>query len=195
MTTAERDSAASGTSQPGIIGIFVSTEAGAPMQQRPWVEVVPDVGILGDRYATRRGHWSDPRWREQQLTIIEAETADDLGLEPQQLRRNLVTRGVQLQGLLGLEFRIGGARLAGMLPCDPATTCKTCWSGPACCVRSSGAAGSACACSRAGGSAPATRSSCSACTSPRSYSTTRRTPAREPRGRCRRRGGAPLGRP
>ena len=119
MTTAERDSAASGTSQPGIIGIFVSTEAGAPMQQRPWVEVVPDVGILGDRYATRRGHWSDPRWREQQLTIIEAETADDLGLEPQQLRRNLVTRGVQLQGLLGLEFRIGGARLAGMLPCDP----------------------------------------------------------------------------
>ena len=119
MTTAERDSTAAEARQPGIIGIFVSTEAGAPMQQRQWVEVVPDVGILGDRYATRRGHWSDPRWREQQLTIIEAETADDLGLEPQQLRRNLVTRGVQLQGLLGLEFRIGGARLAGMLPCDP----------------------------------------------------------------------------
>ena len=130
MTTAERDAPGAASSQqpdshqpdgdqPGVIGVFVAPEAGAPMEQRQWVEVVPGVGILGDRYATRRGHWSDPRWREQQLTIIEAETADDLGLEPRLLRRNLVTRGVQLQGLLGLEFRIGGARLAGMLPCDP----------------------------------------------------------------------------
>lgn len=119
MTTTQHGPGTTTSGQPGVAGIFVATEAGAPMQQRESVEVVRGVGILGDRYATRRGHWSDPRWREQQLTIIEAETADDLGLEPQQLRRNLVTRGVQLQGLLGLEFRIGGARLAGMLPCDP----------------------------------------------------------------------------
>lgn len=105
--------------EPDIIGIYVATEAGAPMQSRESVEVVPGLGILGDRYATKRGHWSDPRWREQQLTFVEAETADDLGLEPWQLRRNLVTRGVQLQGLLGLQFRVGEALLAGILPCDP----------------------------------------------------------------------------
>ena len=105
--------------QPGVVGIYVATEAGAPMQSREWVEVVPGLGILGDRYATKRGHWSDPRWREQQLTFVEAETADDLGLKPELLRRNLVTRGAQLQGLLGLEFRLGEALLAAVLPCDP----------------------------------------------------------------------------
>ena len=87
--------------QPGVVGIYVATEAGAPMQSREWVEVLPGLGILGDRYATKRGHWSDPRWREQQLTFVEAETADELGLKPELLRRNLVTRGAQLQGLLG----------------------------------------------------------------------------------------------
>ena len=105
--------------QPSVVGIHVASAAGAPMQSRDWVEVVPGVGILGDRYATRRGHWSDPRWRDQELTLVEAEVAADLGLEPGSLRRNLVTRGVQLQGLLGLEFRLGGAVLAGMRPCDP----------------------------------------------------------------------------
>ncbi len=104
---------------PGVIGIYLATEAGAPMQSRDAVEVVTGVGILGDRYATKRGHWSDPRWREQQLTLVQAEVADELGVEPRDLRRSLVTRGVQLQGLLGLEFRIGGAVLAGVLPCDP----------------------------------------------------------------------------
>ena len=110
---------AAGGAAPGVIGIYIATEAGAPMQARDAVEVVPGVGILGDRYSTRRGHWSDPRWREQQLTLVQAEVAEELGVGPPELRRNLVTRGVQLQGLLGLEFRIGGAVLAGMLPCDP----------------------------------------------------------------------------
>ena len=105
--------------QPSVVGIHVATAAGAPMQSRDWVEVVPGVGILGDRYATKRGRWSDPRWRDQELTFVEAEVADDLDLEPGLLRRNLVTRGVQLQGLLGLEFRVGGAVLAGMRPCHP----------------------------------------------------------------------------
>ena len=104
---------------PGIVGIYTATEAAAPMQAHNAVEVVAGAGIAGDRYATKRGHWSDPRWREQQLTLIEAEVADDLDLEPHLLRRNLITRGVQLQGLLGLEFRIGEALLAGMLPCGP----------------------------------------------------------------------------
>lgn len=114
-----REGIRAGDGRPGVAGIFVAPGAGAPMEPREWVEVVPGAGIPGDRYAAGRGHWSDPRWREQQLTLAAAETAGDLGLEPRLLRRNLVTRGVQLQGLIGLEFRIGGALLAGMLPCDP----------------------------------------------------------------------------
>ena len=89
------------------------------MESRRTVEVAAGVGIVGDRYATKRGHWSEPRWREQQLTLIEADVGDDLGVEVGLLRRNVVTRGVQLPGLLGLEFRIGEAVLAGVLPCEP----------------------------------------------------------------------------
>ena len=105
--------------EPGVVGLYLAEQAGAPMQSRRAVEVAAGVGIVGDRYATRRGHWSEPRWREQQLTLIEAEVDDDLGVEVGLLRRNVVTRGVQLPGLLGLEFRIGEAVLAGVLPCEP----------------------------------------------------------------------------
>ena len=111
MSAAERE--------PGVVGLYLAEQAGAPMQSRRAVEVAAGVGIVGDRYATRRGHWSEPRWREQQLTMIEAEVGDDLGFEVGLLRRNVVTRGVQLPGLLGLEFRIGEAVLAGVLPCEP----------------------------------------------------------------------------
>ena len=111
MSAAERE--------PGVVGLYLAEQAGAPMQSRRAVEVAAGVGIVGDRYATRRGHWSEPRWREQQLTLIEAEVGDDLGFEVGLLRRNVVTRGVQLPGLLGLEFRIGEAVLAGVLPCEP----------------------------------------------------------------------------
>ena len=111
MSTAERE--------PGVVGLYLAAQAGAPMESRRTVEVAAGVGIVGDRYATKRGHWSEPRWREQQLTLIEADVGDDLGVEVGLLRRNVVTRGVQLPGLLGLEFRIGEAVLAGVLPCEP----------------------------------------------------------------------------
>ena len=105
--------------EPAVVGLYLAAQAGAPMQRRRAVEVEAGVGIVGDRYAIRRGHWSDPRWREQQLTLIEAEVGDDLAIETALLRRNIVTRGLQLPGLLGLEFRVGEALLAGVLPCEP----------------------------------------------------------------------------
>src|SRR5207302_7063210 len=75
--------------------------AGEPMLAPAAVEVVTGVGIVGDRYATRRGHWSDPRWRDQQLTLVGQELLDELGLAPDrseehtselQSRENLVCR-------------------------------------------------------------------------------------------------------
>ena len=83
------------------------------------VELVAGVGIPGDRYATRLGHWSDPKWPDQELTLVEAEVAEGLGLAPEQLRRNLVTRGVRLDGLIGETFQVGEAILQGVRPCDP----------------------------------------------------------------------------
>jgi MOSC domain-containing protein YiiM len=77
------------------------------------------VGIEGDRYATRRGHWSDPKWPDQQLTLVEAELAEMLGLTAGQLRRNIVTRDCDLAELIGVRFRIGEATVEGVRLCDP----------------------------------------------------------------------------
>jgi MOSC domain-containing protein YiiM len=74
---------------------------------------------VGDRYAHGRGHWSDPQWPDQELTLVEAEVAAALTIEAGLLRRNVVTRGVRLDEFLGVRFRIGDAVLAGVRRCDP----------------------------------------------------------------------------
>jgi MOSC domain-containing protein YiiM len=81
--------------------------------------VVVGVGVVGDRYATRSGYWSDPKWPDQEITLVEAETAADLEIDPAVLRRNLVTEGIALDTLIGATFQIGEAWLYGVRRCDP----------------------------------------------------------------------------
>lgn len=102
-----------------VSGLYTAVHAGAPMRPQAWVEAMPGVGISGDRYATGRGHWSDPRWPDQEVTLVEGEVAEDLAVDAGQLRRNIVTRGVRLNDLIGLTFQIGGVRLVGVRCCAP----------------------------------------------------------------------------
>jgi MOSC domain-containing protein YiiM len=79
-------------------------------------------GLEGDRYAIGDGTFSNPERRGQDLTLIAAEALDGLRdsgvqLSAAEARRNVVTRGIRLEGLIGHRFRIGdvmcyGARLA-----------------------------------------------------------------------------------
>jgi MOSC domain-containing protein YiiM len=102
-----------------VEAIFTAESAGEPMLSHASVDLIPGIGIPGDRYATGQGHWSDPRWPDQQLTLVEAELLEALGLPTSALRRNLVVRGGRLDSLVGARFRIGGALLLGVRPCDP----------------------------------------------------------------------------
>ncbi|MFN0147963.1 MAG: MOSC domain-containing protein [Dehalococcoidia bacterium] len=104
---------------PRVAGLFTAAAAGELMSSHVSVEVAAGLGILGDRYATRKGHWSDPQWKDQQLTLVSAELAAELGLPPDGLRRNIVTRGIDLDILVGLEFGIGTARFIGRRICAP----------------------------------------------------------------------------
>ena len=108
-----------------VAGLFIANAAGEPMQRRESVEVVPGLGIRSDRYATGRGHWSDPRWPDQELTLVEAELCEALGLGMDGLRRNIVTSGIRLESLIGAEFELGTARLRGVRPCDPCRYIET----------------------------------------------------------------------
>ena len=46
------------------------------MEQQGSVEVVPGLGIVGDRYALHTGTWSNPKWPDQELTLFAAEVAE-----------------------------------------------------------------------------------------------------------------------
>jgi MOSC domain-containing protein YiiM len=71
------------------------------------------------------GDWRSRRNRTGQLTLIEAEVLEEVGrllgarVASGASRRQVVVRGVRLNGLLGQRIRLGGVRLFVETPCDP----------------------------------------------------------------------------
>jgi MOSC domain-containing protein YiiM len=108
-----------------VVAIFTAEAAGEPMQRHEQSELAEGLGIPGDRYATGKGHWSDPRWPDQEITLVEAELLEDLGLPLDALRRNIVTRGIDLAEVIGHDLHIGGAILRAVRPCDPCRYIET----------------------------------------------------------------------
>jgi MOSC domain-containing protein YiiM len=99
--------------------IFTSPNSGAPQIEKTQVKVVAGAGIEGDRYFDRH---DEPG---QNITLIEAEEIESFVDENQReldwsiSHRNLVTRGVRLNDLVGVEFLIGEVRLKGVELCEP----------------------------------------------------------------------------
>jgi len=111
--------------QGKLEAIFISPQAGAAMQARSQVRAVPGKGLEGDRYFAQAGTFSEKGGRGRELTLIESEAIAALQAEAQielpagATRRNLVTRGVPLNHLVGKEFRVGAVRLRGLRLCEP----------------------------------------------------------------------------
>ncbi len=108
-----------------LVSIFVSAKAGMPMESRESARAVPGSGLEGDRYFDGVGHWSNHPGEGREITLIEIEAIEDLAREknieipPELARRNLVTRGVPLNHLVGREFQVGSVRLMGKRLCEP----------------------------------------------------------------------------
>jgi MOSC domain-containing protein YiiM len=77
------------------------------------VEVTAE-GMVGDRYAESRD-----------ITLIEAEALEglltDTGIElsPAEVRRQVLTRGIRLNDLVGERFAVGGVECVGQELCEP----------------------------------------------------------------------------
>jgi len=105
--------------RPGsVAGLLVAPEAEAPLLAVESVVAIAGRGLEGDRYAAGRGTFSGPG-RGYQLTLVEAETLDDLDVSWERARRNVVTRGVALNPLVGRRFRIGEVECIGRRLCEP----------------------------------------------------------------------------
>ena len=84
-------------------------------------------GLEGDRYFRGEGDGTfyEPDKPGQDLTLIEAEAieglARDTGIEltPGEARRNVVTRGIALNDLVGKRFVVGETECLGQRLCDP----------------------------------------------------------------------------
>jgi MOSC domain-containing protein YiiM len=113
-----------------IDSIHIAPMAKAPTQAVAGVLAVPGRGLEGDRYFLQQGTFFKPA-PDHELTLIEAEALEallrDYGVElaPGEARRNLVTRGVSLNHLVGHEFQIGGIRVRGIRLCEPCNHLQT----------------------------------------------------------------------
>jgi hypothetical protein len=107
----------------GIVEVLsVASCAGEPARLLLHARALAGRGLEGDRHVTGRGTFpSGPPGSA--LTMIEAEVCEsfDPPLEPSEHRRNLVTRGIELNALVGREFTIGETRCRGMRLCEPCT--------------------------------------------------------------------------
>jgi MOSC domain-containing protein YiiM len=89
------------------------------------VRAVAGKGLEGDRYFNHTGTYSKKLGSDREVTLIEIEAIEALKrdhrieLESGASRRNIVTRGVPLNHLVGQEFQVGEVTLRGIRLCEP----------------------------------------------------------------------------
>jgi len=105
-----------------VEAIAVAASAGASPQALEVVRAQAGRGLDGDRHVTGKGTFPSGL-PGSALTLIEAEVCEsfDPPLDAGEHRRNIVTRGIDLNALVGHEFTIGEVRCRGMRLCEPCT--------------------------------------------------------------------------
>jgi len=102
-----------------IVGLHKTPRSFLPMKNFRCLSLIAGVGIDGDRHATGEAFHSDRPEEGRQITLFEEETIDallrdhNIILRPEDHRRNVTTRHVPLNHLVGKKFKIGEAILEG----------------------------------------------------------------------------------
>ncbi len=110
------------TSTGVIAAIAVAPAAAAPAQSLAEVRALAGTGLEGDRHIDGKGTFPSGL-PGSALTLIEAEVCESFEppLSLDDHRRNLVTRGIELNGLVGHEFTIGRVQCRATRLCEPCT--------------------------------------------------------------------------
>jgi|SRR3954447_18088324 MOSC domain-containing protein YiiM len=104
--------------------IIIKATANGEAVELDRAAVAPGEGIAGDRYANGGGTFYEAGKDGQDVTLIEAEALEATGLSAADSGRNVVTRGIGLNDLVGRRFRIGAVELEGNRLCDPCATLR-----------------------------------------------------------------------
>ena len=108
-----------------VVSINITPDGAQPMSAVAQVTAVAGQGLEGDRYYKKTGTFSATPGTGREVTLIESEAIEalerdyEMTLSPGDARRNIVTRGVPLNHLVGKEFRVGDVTLRGMRLNEP----------------------------------------------------------------------------
>ena len=104
-----------------VEAIYIAAEHGELPHAVESVRAIAGKGLEGNRYF-------DEGRPETELTLIEAEqlervaAEDGLDIDAAATGRNVLTRGVSLNDLVGERFRVGELECRGIELCEPCTT-------------------------------------------------------------------------
>jgi hypothetical protein len=119
--------------QGTVEGIYIAERSGEPMRAVSEVTGAAGRGLLGDRHCRPDPETPlipscgvTPQHHEvQHLSLVEAEVLDllklehGIELEGAETRRNVLTRGIRLNELVGRQFTVGGILCEGAELCEP----------------------------------------------------------------------------
>ena len=102
-----------------VIKIGITSNNNKKIKEADLIEVIENKGIVGDR------HFKDFNDPYCQLSLIESENIDyynskyGLSIDYIDFRRNIITKGIRLNGLIGKKFSIGETLVEGVDLCRP----------------------------------------------------------------------------
>jgi MOSC domain len=114
------------TKKGTVLAIYVASKAEELPHAVERVCVLPGRGLDGDRYAKGIGTFSNYKG-QRDVSLIESEAIEAFeresgtSLSAAESRRNIITRGVRLNDLVGVEFQVGNIRMRGLRLCEPCT--------------------------------------------------------------------------
>ncbi len=102
-----------------VFKLGIAANNNQPIMEVNSIEVLANKGILGDR------HFHDFNDPYNQLSLIESENIDEYNIRfgfniPYiDFRRNVVTKGIKLNDLIGKKLKVGNVELEGIELCRP----------------------------------------------------------------------------
>ena len=102
-----------------VLKLGVTENSNQKIKEVKTINVLANKGIIGDR------HFQEINDPYNQISLIESESIDNynikfgLNISYIDFRRNVITKGVRLNDLVGKKFKVGAVALVGIDLCRP----------------------------------------------------------------------------
>ena len=102
-----------------VSNICITSASGQKMEVKQSVEVLAYKGILQDRY------FNENNEKDTQITLIESENVEYINKSMStnfldiDFRRNIITKGIRLNQLVGKKIKVGQVTMKAHRLCDP----------------------------------------------------------------------------